>query len=50
MLILDSAVQLGGVAMVIVGAVTRHREWNPPVVVAPMAVRDGAGVALAFRF
>jgi hypothetical protein len=50
LLILDSGLQLTGVALTIVGAVTHHRSWNPPVAFAQVVGRDCAGAALAFRF
>jgi hypothetical protein len=47
---LDSVVQLAGVTLAIVGAVTHRRVWNPPVTLVPIAGRDRAGAALGFRF
>jgi hypothetical protein len=48
--VLDGALQLAGATMLVVGAVTHHRKWNPPVAFAPVARRDYAGASLAFRF
>jgi hypothetical protein len=48
--VLDSAAQLAGLMLAIVGATTRHRVWNKRVAFAPLVGRDRAGATLAFHF
>jgi hypothetical protein len=50
LLVLDGAIQLAGATMLIVGAVTHHRQWSKPIAFAPIAGRDYAGASFAFRF
>lgn len=50
LLVMDSAVQVGGLVMAIVGAVTHKQVVARGVSIAPMASGSGAGLVIGGRF
>jgi hypothetical protein len=48
--VMDAVTQAAGITLIIVGSVTKHKAWNPPVTLVPIASRDLVGAGVSFRF